>query len=86
MENAQRLITAVDILRREVAAAPAEPADVAAEAALSFARADRALRTALAELDKLRAMPLDAEGRTQLQGVIDQTTGTLKLIGLEVNV
>jgi hypothetical protein len=86
VENAQRLAIAVDTLRRETAATPAEPADAAAEAARSFAKAERAVRTALAEFDKLRSMPLDQDGRTRLQGVIDETTGALKLIGLQVEV
>jgi len=85
VENAQRLVTAVEALRRE-AGAHVEPADASAEVARSLAKAERALRTALAELDKLRGLPLAVEERSRLQSVIDETTGTLKLIGLEVKV
>jgi hypothetical protein len=83
-ENARRLIAAVVELRGEAVGAPAPPADAAAEAEHSFAKAERAFRTGVAELDKLRAMPLDVGGRMRLPGFIDETTGTLKLIGLQV--
>ena len=86
VENAQRLVTAVETIRRETAAAPAEPADGLAEAERCFVKAEHALRTAIAELDKLRGMPLDADERLRLLSVIDETTGTLKLIGMKVTV
>jgi len=82
--NAQELATAVDALRRETAAAPAAPETAAGEVECSFAKADRALRAALVELEKLREMPLDSFSRSRLVGMIDETTGTLKLIGLQV--
>jgi hypothetical protein len=82
LENAPRLIAAVDALRREVAEAP--PADTATEAARCFAKAERALRTGLTELDKLRLMPLDIGGRMRLQTAIGETAGKLKLLDLQV--
>jgi len=57
-----------------------------AEAERCFVKAEHALRTAIAELDKLRGMPLDADERLRLLSVIDETTGTLKLIGMKVTV
>jgi hypothetical protein len=86
VENAPRLITAVDVLRRGAAEAPAPPAGTAAEAALQFAKAERAMRSALAELDKLRLMPLDIGGRMRLQSAIGEAAGKLKLLDLQVKV
>ena len=54
VENAQRLVTATDAFRREAGESPAPSTGTAEEAARGFAKAERALRTALAELDKLR--------------------------------
>lgn len=85
-ENAPRLVAAVATLRREAAAAPAPSGEADAGAERSFAKAERALRTAMAELDKLSDMPLDVDRRLRLQSVIDESTGTLKLIGLQVRV
>jgi hypothetical protein len=84
VENAPRLITAVDVLRREAEKAPAPPAGTAAEAALQFAKAERAMRSALAELDKLRVMPLDIGGRMRLQSFIGEAAGKLKLLDMQV--
>jgi len=86
VENAPRLIAAVDALRREAAEAPAPPADTEADAERSFARAGRALRTGLAELDKLRLMPLGIGGRMRLQSAIGETAGKLKLLDMQVKV
>ena len=86
VENAPRLIAAVDALRREAAEAPAPPADTEADAERSFARAGRALRTGLAELDKLRLMPLGVGGRMRLQSAIGETAGKLKLLDMQVKV
>jgi hypothetical protein len=86
VENALQLVTAVETLRREAAAAPSGAADDGAEAARAFDKAERALRTATAELQKLSGMELDEDGRVRLQSVIDESTGTLKLIGLHVSI
>jgi len=86
VENAPRLIAAVDALRREAAEAPAPPADTAAEAERRFAKAGKAMRTALAGLDELRLMPLDIGGRMRLQSAIGEAAGKLKLLDLQVKV
>jgi len=85
VENAPRLAAAVEALRSEADHAPAPRADPADEEARSFAKAERALRTALAEIDKLRVMPLDTGGRMRLQSVIGETAGKLKLVQMQVN-
>jgi len=86
VECGPRLVAAVEALRREAAGAPAPPDDDAAEAARQFARAERALRTALAELDKLRVMPLDVGGRMRLQTTIGEAAAKLKLLDTQVKV
>jgi hypothetical protein len=86
VENAPRLAAAVDALRREAAKAPAPPADTAADAVRCFARAERATRAALAELDKLRLMPLDIGDRMRLQTAIAETMGKLKMLDMQVKV
>ena len=86
MENSPRLVAAVAALRRHAAGAPAPPADVTAEAESRFAKAQRASRTALAEWDKLRLMPLDIGGRIRLQTAIGEAAGKLQLLDLQVKV
>jgi hypothetical protein len=86
IENAPRLVAALEALRREAADAPAPPAAAAAEAARCFAKAERAFGTAFAELDKLRLMPLDMGGRMRLQTAIGEAAGKLKLLDMEVKV
>jgi hypothetical protein len=84
VENAPRLIAAVEALRREATAAPAPTADTAAEVARSFARAERATRTALAELDKLCLMQLDIGDRVRLQAAIGEAADKLKFLDMQV--
>jgi hypothetical protein len=72
LENAPRLVAAVEPLRIEAAAARC------------FAKAERALRIALAELDKLRLMPVDIGGRMRLQTAIGETAGKLKLLDIKL--
>ena len=86
VENASRLVAAVDALRREAAGASAPPADATAEVSRCLAKAERALRTALTELDKLRVMPLDGNARIRLQTAIGETAGKLKLLDIQVKV
>jgi hypothetical protein len=83
VENAPRLVAAVDTVRREAAEAAVGPA---AEAARSFARAERASRTALAEWDKLRLMPLDVGDRMRLQTAVGEARGKLKMLDMQVKV
>jgi hypothetical protein len=84
LENAPRLVAAVEDLRLEADAARVLSADAASASAHCFARAERALRIALAELDKLRLMPLDIGGRMRLQTAIGETAGKLKLLDMQV--
>jgi hypothetical protein len=86
VENASRLIAAFDALRREAAEAPTPPADTAAEAASQFAKAERAMRTALEGFEELRLMPLDIGGRMRLQSAIGEAAGKLKLLDMQVKV
>ena len=86
VENAPRLVAAVEALRREAAVAPAPPADATAEASRCFAKAERALRTAWTELDKLHVMPLDMDARLRLQSAIGETAVKLRLLSMQVKV
>jgi hypothetical protein len=86
VENVQRSVTAIEALRREAVESPAPPADAANAAARCFAKAERALRTALAELDKLRLMPLDVGGRMRLQSAIGETADKLEVLAMQVKV
>jgi hypothetical protein len=86
VENAPRLSAAVEALRREAANAPAPPLDAAAEVSRCFAKAERALRTAMTELDRLRAMPLDLDARLRLQSAIGETSDKLKLFQIQMKV
>jgi hypothetical protein len=87
LENATRLVAAVDALRREPAVEePAPSAGAAAEPARSFAKAERAFRNWLAELDKLRFMPLDIGERVRLQSAVGEAAGKIKVLELQVRV
>jgi hypothetical protein len=44
------------------------------------------MRSALAELDKLRLMRLDIGGRMRLQSAIGEAAGKLKLLDMQVKV
>lgn len=82
MENAPRLVEAIEALRKQ--AAPAPSAGSAVDAARSLAKAERALRAGLAELDKLLGMPLDARGRMRLQSAIGETAARLRWLDVQV--
>ena len=84
VENAPRLIAALDAIRREAAVAPAPP-DRATEASRCFAKAERALSTAFAELGKLGVMRLDTNGHARLQAAISEAVGKLSLLDQQVN-
>jgi hypothetical protein len=86
VENAPRLVAAVEALRRHAAVASEPPEDATAEASRCLAKAERALRTALAELDKLRVMTLDIDARIRLQTTIGEAAGKLKLLDTQVKV
>src|SRR5215472_10547917 len=63
VENAERLASAVDLLRRTAADASTPSTGVPADAGRRLEKAERALRTALAELDTVRGMPLEVADR-----------------------
>jgi hypothetical protein len=85
VENAPRLIAAVDTLCHAAMEATAPPGSTA-EAARRFAKADRTMRAALAELDQLRLMPLDVGDRMRLQTAIGEAAGKLKMLDMQVKV
>ena len=66
-ENAPQLAEAVKALRTEPAA-EAESADPAEQA---FAKAERSVKTAIAEFQRLHAMPLDVDSRNKLVVMVD---------------
>ena len=86
VQNAPRLVAAVEALRRDAAVAPATPCDAGATAAHQFARTERAMRSAFAELDKLRVMHLDMGDRIRLQTAIGEASSKLKLVEMQVRV
>ena len=86
VENAPRLIAAVEALRREAATASAPPLDATAEASRCLAKAERALRTAMTELDRLLGMPLELDARVRLQSAIGEASGKLQLLELQVKI
>ena len=86
LENGPKLVAAVAALRREPAVALAQPADPAADAERGLAKAGRAMQAALAELNRLRLLPLDIEDRMRLRAAIDGAAGELKLLDLQVRV
>jgi hypothetical protein len=63
-------------------AAAGEPAADAAAAARSLAKAERGLRTAVAEFEKLAAMPLDQQDRMRLMSAIGSGRGQLERLEL----
>ena len=66
-ENSPKLAAAVDALRRESRPEP-QAADAAEQA---FAKAGRAMQSAIAEFQRLQAMDLDAERRSILLSAIE---------------
>ena len=86
VENAPRLIAAVDAMRQEAAETPDPAAGTLVENARCFAKAERTMRAALAELDKLRLMPLDVRDRLRLQTAIGEAARKLKMMDMQVKV
>jgi hypothetical protein len=70
-ENAPRLTAAIQDLRRQ--AEPSEPA-----AGPSIQKAERLLRTALKELERLHTTPLEMGDRLRLQSVLGSGIDTLR--------
>ena len=81
IENAPKLAAAVDALRSETPAAPP-----AASPQHRFDKAERGLRKALAEVDELRAAPLDIGERMRLKTAIGEAIRKLQLMDLQVRV
>jgi hypothetical protein len=75
-ENAPKLAEAVEALRRDATpeAAPADPAEQA------FAKAEKAMKSAVAEFQRLEAMKLDDEGRLKLVIALEDGRNQLDLI------
>ena len=83
VEHAPRLAAAVEALRRENAALPAD-AIVPEDALRCLAKAERALRTALAELEKVSGMSLDMGARLRLQSVVGGASDRLQVMQVKV--
>ena len=75
-ENAPRLAEAVEALRRD-STPEVEPADPAEQA---FAKAERAMKSALSEFQRLHAMNLGGDGRAKLLIALDSGRQRLDLI------
>jgi hypothetical protein len=79
-ENAPQLARAVEALRTQ-SAVPEPPPDPVANA---FAKAEKAVQTALAEFTRLQAMPLDEEARQRLVVAVESSRSHLDRIRLTV--
>jgi hypothetical protein len=75
-ENAPKLAEAVEALRCD-AIQETDPVDPAEQA---FAKAERAMKSALAEFQRLHAMQLDYEGRSKLRIALESGRNRLGLI------
>ena len=84
-ENAPRLTAAINDLRRQ-----ADPTEVVASQSApleqSFQKAQRSLKIALKELERLHSTPLDAVHRLRLQSVLGSGIETLRLYALSIQV
>jgi hypothetical protein len=75
-ENATKLGKAIEALRRDWSQA-ADPIDPVEQA---FAKAEKAMRSAVAEFQKLQAMKLEAEGRLKLITALENGRSQLDLL------
>ncbi|MGB7721855.1 MAG: hypothetical protein WBL65_18285 [Bryobacteraceae bacterium] len=78
-ENAHMLAQAIEILTSTPDSEPDTPER-------TFARAERSLRSALAGLERLAAMPLDIAGQEKLSITLAAARNTLERISLSVRV
>ena len=78
-ENAPMLAQAIEILTSTPDSEPETPER-------TFARAERSLRSALAGLERLAAMPLDIAGQEKLSITLAAARNTLERISLSVRV
>lgn len=81
-ENAPRLADAVEALRRDCVV-ETNPVDQAEQA---FAKANKAVKSAVAEFARLEAMDLDAEGRLKLAIALENCRNELDRIYLATGV
>jgi hypothetical protein len=82
-ENAPKLAQAIENLTRLTAVSEFEPSETPER---TFARAERSLRSALADLERLAAMPLDMGDREKLSSTLGAARHTLERISLSVKV
>ena len=80
-ENAPKLADAVETLRRD-SIPEADPADPAEQA---FAKAEKAMQSAVTEFQRLEAMQLDDEGRLKLALALESCRNRLDLIHLSID-
>src|SRR6202011_952133 len=91
VDNAPRLVAAVDSLLRSALSAPhaakppASPGD-AADFDHALERVERGLRASLSELDKLSAMRPDTARRIRLRTAVSEAACKLKMIDMQVGV
>ena len=81
-ENAPMLAQAIEILTSGTAGADSEPETTER----TFTRAERSLRSALADLERLAAMPLDSAGQQKLSITLLAARNTINQISLSVRV
>ena len=80
-EHAPQVVAAVDALRSELTP-EAPPADPAVQA---FAKAEKSLRAALAEFERLQGMKLDDEGRLKLVIAVEAGRDQLERIRMSTS-
>ena len=80
-ENAPKLAEAVEALRRD-SAPQADPVDPVTHA---FAKAEKAVKSAIAEFQRLQAMELDDEARLKLVIALEYCRDQVDLIHLSTN-
>ena len=75
-ENAPKLAEAVEALRRD-SIPETNPVDAAEQA---FAKAEKAMKSAVTEFQRLQAMELDLEGRSKLLSALESCRSQLDMI------
>ncbi|SPF56146.1 conserved hypothetical protein [Candidatus Sulfopaludibacter sp. SbA4] len=80
-ENAPKLTQAVEALHRD-SIPPADPVDPVEQA---FAKAEKAVKSAIAEFQRLQAMKLDDDGRLKLVIALESCRNQVDLIHMSTN-
>jgi len=75
-ENAPQLAEAVKALRTDAA----DEADSADPAEQAFAKAEKSMKAAIAEFQRLHAMPLDVDARNKLIVLVDNCRRQFSLL------